>query len=94
MSDKMVLREKAREAIQNGKLPTQRPHRMFGGPGSNAPCGVCGKLVPHAQMEYEIEFHRSPGGEPALERYYFHPLCFAAWEFARKNPEAVLNPRS
>ena len=31
--DESPLREKAREAIQNGRLPTRRPDSTTGGPG-------------------------------------------------------------
>ena len=82
MPDELLLREKAREAIGSGALPTSKPDRMFGGPGSNVACAVCGEPVTNDQMEFEIEFNRH-GTTPSLDRYYLHPRCFAAWEFER-----------
>jgi hypothetical protein len=58
MNDKATLREKAREAIQCGKLPAMKPSRPWGGPGSGTPCSVCGEPVKPGQMEPEIEYRR------------------------------------
>jgi hypothetical protein len=82
MPDELLLREKAREAIQSAAVPTRKPDRTFGGPGSNEACAVCGETVTKDQMEFEIEFNRH-GPTPGLDRFYLHPRCFAAWEFER-----------
>ena len=58
MPEEVILREKAREAIRSGKLPTRKPDRTFGGPGMGKSCAVCGDTIPPEQMEFEIEFHR------------------------------------
>jgi len=44
MPDEPALREKAREAIRNGRLPRTRPDR-FGAPGSGEPCALCGDAL-------------------------------------------------
>ena len=79
MNDEGVLREKAREAIQSGRLPAMKPSRTWGGSGSGTPCSVCGEPVRPGQMELEIE-HRRNGGRPGLDNYYLHVRCFAVWE--------------
>ncbi len=84
MNDECILREKAQEAIRSGKLPTGRPDRTFGGPGSGIACAVCGERVMREQVELEIEFNRH-GTTPGLDTYHLHPLCFAAWEFESHN---------
>ena len=80
--DDSTLREKARELIQNGKLPTQNPHRIMGGPGCGEACALCGEALRRNQMEFEPEF-RSDGEIPELHKYHLHPRCFMAWEFER-----------
>ena len=81
MPDELLLREKAREAVRSGTLPTRQPDRTFGGPGSRMACAVCGEPVTRDQMEFEIEFDRD--ATPGFDRYYLHPRCYAAWEFER-----------
>jgi hypothetical protein len=71
MPDEIRLRQQAREAIQNGKLPTRAPDRTWGGPGVGVECSVCGRAVTKAELEFEIEFARNG------------VRCFAAWEFER-----------
>jgi hypothetical protein len=80
MPDEAILREKAREAIRSGKLPTTPASRTFGGPGGDHVCSVCGLPIERDQMELDVEFDR-PGLRPDL--HHFHPRCFAAWEFER-----------
>jgi len=74
-----TLREKARELIQNGKLPTQIPNRIMGGPGCGEACALCGETLRRNQMEFEPEC-MSDGEIPELRKYYLHPRCFMAWE--------------
>jgi hypothetical protein len=58
MNDESTLREKARNAIKSGKLPTRRASRTFGGPGSGMTCVVCDELLTQAQVELKVEFNR------------------------------------
>jgi hypothetical protein len=80
--DDSALREKAREAIKNGKLPTRHPDRIMGGPGCDEACALCGGTLPRTQMELEAEFSQD-GEIPELHKYHLHPRCFAAWECER-----------
>ncbi len=85
MPDEARLREQARQAIQNEKLPARAPDRTWGGPGVGAECSVCGKSVTKQELEFEIQFARD-GTMPGLDKYHVHIRCFAAWEFERNKP--------
>jgi hypothetical protein len=85
MPDEARLREQARTAIENGKLPSHAPDRTWGGPGVGAPCSVCEKPVAKDQLEFEVQFARN-GDNPGLDKYHVHIRCFAAWEFERNKP--------
>jgi hypothetical protein len=82
MPDEPVLRQKARSAIENGKLPVCRPDRTWGGPGIGVTCAVCDLPVKKDESEFEIQFERD-GDKPSLDRFHLHIRCFAAWEFER-----------
>jgi hypothetical protein len=83
MPDEADLREKARDAVAQGKLPSRAPDRMWGGDGVGAPCSVCGLPVRKDQKEFEIQFEHD-GDNPGLDKFHVHIRCFAAWEFERK----------
>jgi hypothetical protein len=82
MSDETLLREKARELIETGKLPNRRPDRMWGGHGDGADCPVCRAPVTREEVEYELEFERK-GDDRALDTYHFHIDCLRVWESER-----------
>ena len=81
MPEEPILREKAREAILGGKLPSR--HLIgLGGLGVGVECAICGCTVDEEQMEIEIQFSHD-GGSPGLDKFDIHVQCFAAWEFER-----------
>jgi len=82
MPDEKMLREKARAALQGGRIPKRRPERTWGGPGVGAACVVCDLSVTKDELEFEIEFSQA-GDSPGLDKYHVHIRCFAAWEFER-----------
>ena len=84
MPDEPLLREQARTAVQNGKIPARSPDRTWGGPGLGNECAVCQRPVTKEEMELEIEFATPTGGGPELAQFHLHVRCFAAWEFERK----------
>jgi hypothetical protein len=86
MPDETHLREKARAAVQSGKIPSRRPDRTWGGPGVGADCTVCEMPVTKAEMEFEIEFAHD-GPNPGLDKFHVHIRCFAAWEFERRHAQ-------
>ena len=67
--DDRPLHEKAREAIQNGKLPTRSPDRIMGGPGCGEACALCGETLRRNRMELEAEF-RVDGEIHELHKYH------------------------
>jgi hypothetical protein len=86
MPHETILREKARAAVQSGKLPARRPDRTWGGLGVGALCTIC--ELPVRSDELELEFERETqfehdGGSPRLDYLHVHIRCFAAWEFER-----------
>jgi len=84
VSDERLLREKAREAIRSGKLPSRRSDRLFGVPGDGGPCAVCFEPLSPNEMEMQLQFNRSDGA-PGLDLYHLHHRrCYAAWEFERR----------
>ena len=86
MPDEVILREKAREAVRHGKLPSRRPDRTWGGPGVGAACAICEQPVTKSELEFEIQFTHD-GGDPGLDKFHVHIRCFAAWEFERQNAD-------
>jgi hypothetical protein len=87
MPDESTLRAKAREVVRTGRLPNRRPDRMWGGPGVDAPCTICGEPVTKTQLEFEIQF-AFDGAEPGLEKFHAHVRCFSAWVFERSADNA------
>jgi hypothetical protein len=82
MPDKPTLRDKARDAVRCGSLPTRFPSRVFGGPGSGNACAVCGQQIRRQEMELELEFTMQDA--PArTDRYRLYPACCNAWESER-----------
>ena len=95
MPDEPILRNKAREAILSGRLPTAKPSRTFYGHSAGATCAVCGDPVRRGEMTYELEFRTgAPAGAkslrhaldrlndtPQVRRCHLHHRCLLAWEF-------------
>jgi hypothetical protein len=76
-----ALRTRVRELIASGRLPTRRPDRVWGGPGVDAACVVCGARVARDEVEFEVDIELPPdrkGAEPNTVHVHFE--CFWAWE--------------
>jgi hypothetical protein len=84
MNDNTVLRQKAHQAIQAGKLPRYRPQRMWGGWGTGACCMICDKPVGRDEVEYELQFAQDHDGSDRAN-FHVHLLCLAAWEVVCRN---------
>jgi len=80
MHDEITLRQKARAAIETGKLPGRGPFRSWAGKGSSGgrQCAICDALLADNDVELELEFTEAQAD--ALGNYYLHMRCFAAWE--------------
>jgi hypothetical protein len=81
MPDEAALREFARLAIRQGRLPRRAPDRAWGGSGCGSLCAVCENPITSDQTEYEISF-----GEGDLDMLHLHIRCFAVWELERTKP--------
>lgn len=78
-ADGEALREKAREAVQTGRVPGRRPDRVLRGVGRLGTCVVCNQVITLTQMEIEVEYHRN-GVASEITCYWLHPRCFTAWQ--------------
>lgn len=83
MGDERMLRARAREAMKAGKLPEHPPERTWGGPGSGAPCALCGKTVGNEEIEFELQF--ASDRDSGAATYHLHTQCFAVWELERRH---------
>jgi hypothetical protein len=81
MLDDPILREKARAAVQSGRLPARSPDRTWGGYGVGVKCAICELPVTKQEAEFEIEY--GEGHHPGIDTFHVHVRCFAAWEFER-----------
>ena len=86
MSNWNTLREKARDAILTGRLPSRPADRMWGGPSVDSECAICGAPIDRFEMEYELEFGRGDD-DLDIEKYRAHIRCVAAWECERETLE-------
>jgi hypothetical protein len=80
--EEKILREKARAALRDGKIPNRRPDRTWGGPGVGAPCSICALPVRSDELEFEVQFARD-SDNPGLDKFHIHARCFAVWELER-----------
>jgi hypothetical protein len=76
------LLRKASTAVQSGRLPTDAPHRTWGGFGIGAPCAVCEVIITPADAELEVEFIEN-GTTSDASTFHVHPCCFTAWDAER-----------
>lgn len=83
------LRVRIREAIEDGRLPRQRPAHTWGGHGSGAACAVCGEPIGPELFEFELAYAR-PGGGNGNGRgngegsLHVHLSCCSTWESERR----------
>lgn len=89
MPDEPILREHARQALEQNKMPNRQPDRMWGGAGVGLPCTICDKPVSKSEMELEVEFSMD-GGMPQVAVYHVHVRCFSAWELVRSKADGHL----
>jgi hypothetical protein len=85
--DEPVLRERARQKMRRGTLPSDSEARVWAGPGLGLPCDVCDQPIERDDLEYELEFATDPARPP--QAYRFHRRCHAAWQLERtstRNP--------
>jgi hypothetical protein len=68
------LRLRARERIEDGRLPATQITRLVADYGRGDWCLLCDEPIAREQIEYEIE---DPRGADAL---IFHLRCHEAWQ--------------
>ena len=82
-----TLRQKARDAVQQGEVPARPPDRTWAeGPGVDTPCAVCASPIQRHELEFKIGFGPDCG-VPSFDTYVVHVSCFAALEFERRTVE-------
>ena len=91
MPDEALLRQRARQALQTGKLPSRPPDRTWGGPGVGAPSSVCNEPVTRDQLEFEIQVAYD-GDTPGLDKFHVHLWCFAAFEMSARSSRTPDEP--
>jgi len=74
MPDEPLLRVKAREAVEQRKLPNRHPDRLWRGPGVGAPCAMCD--IPLRRTRWK--FRRSLRGRVARRTSMCTTSTFAA----------------
>ena len=72
-----VLRAKARQLIESGRVPSRLPARRWGGPGSGTSCMLCGASVKDEEVGFEIEFGCNGTG---VSNHELHVHCLEALE--------------
>lgn len=79
-----ALRVRARQRIEQGLLPHEKPTRMWGGRGTGLPCSLCDAPILESQPEMELEYE--PAARTPTVR--FHLRCQSVWDRARQQPSA------
>ena len=78
MSEDLILRAKARQAIATGQIPNRRPDRMVGGRAYRGACRVCGLPTKLGEVVLEAEFITNDG--ESTINHDLHIACFLALE--------------
>jgi hypothetical protein len=75
------VRERVREMLSGGRLPSAEPVKLWAGPSMGKPCSVCGESI-RTSTEYELDF------TPPLT-LLLHPHCYAIWNEERGRGPSV-----
>lgn len=81
--DSGALRARARERLEQGRLPCVKALRTWAGRGSGLLCDLCDAAITRDEPEFELQLEPIPSGEPIR----FHRLCHALWNEAREASE-------
>ena len=74
--DDALVRERVREMLATGRLPSTDPVKLWAGPSMAKPCSCCGEIISTA-TESELDF----SGTLTI---LFHPRCYAIWNEERR----------
>jgi hypothetical protein len=86
MPDEANLRDAAWHAILTGRLPPEQWAHLWGQPGDDTSCAVCGATIRPDQLMVRVDFTQSPSAEGAL---HVHVPCFLAWDQERHRFERM-----
>jgi hypothetical protein len=78
--DSGALRTRARERIEQGRLPSSKALRTWGGRGSGLRCDLCDAPIGSDEPEFELQLDLTVSAEPVR----FHRVCHALWIEARE----------
>ena len=80
--DATRLRNAAKRAILTGALRREQWVHLWGQPGDDTACAVCGEGLRPDQLTLGVQFtHNRPEASGAL---YVHLPCFVAWDQERQ----------
>jgi hypothetical protein len=79
-----ALQKRARERIEQGLLPREKPTRLWGGHGSGLPCSLCDGPISESEPEMELEYETAA----RVPTVRFHLRCQSLWDAARQVPDA------
>jgi hypothetical protein len=77
--DEGALRERARQLLVSGWLPSSDPAVSWAGSGRGEPCCVCRVLVRPDEIGFDLSFAQAQ----APVELHMHLRCRIAWEQAR-----------
>jgi hypothetical protein len=95
MPDESLLRDKARECVEQRKLPNRKPDRMWGGKGlGDSSCVVCNLIVSRDEvaLEYRVRCDRPNAAYriPSCPRALFRGLGVGAHKSRRPSSDLAL----
>lgn|GEM_PF-454175 len=79
-NDTDALRTRARERIEQGRLPRTKAVRTWGGLGTGQRCDLCDAAISGSEPEFELQLDLASASEPIR----FHRLCHAIWNEVRE----------
>jgi hypothetical protein len=79
-SGRESLRDAARQRIEQLRLPSRKPTRIWGGRGTGLPCSLCDKPILDTEPEMELEYADAAAGATVR----FHLQCQSVWDEVRQ----------
>jgi hypothetical protein len=83
------LKDLAREAIEAGRVPRDRPERLWGSSGDGSDCPICAQAIASEDVGFELDFPRQSSLEAPRASVQVHARCFKAWDVARQESGRV-----
>jgi hypothetical protein len=83
MQSESDLKAQAREAIESGRVPANRPERLWGSSGDGSDCPICCRAIESQDVGFELDFPAASAREPSRPSCMVHARCFKAWDVVR-----------